>query len=41
MLEAERSRIFGKWIEAHNAILFKVARAYGSTDADREDLFTI
>src|SRR5882724_5513446 len=39
MLVAERNRIFGQWIEAHKAILFKVARAYGSAHADREDLF--
>jgi RNA polymerase sigma-70 factor (ECF subfamily) len=39
MLDAERSRIFGEWIEAHKAILFKVARAYGATHSDREDLF--
>ncbi|RXZ65746.1 RNA polymerase sigma factor [Pelagerythrobacter rhizovicinus] len=39
MTDAERNRIFESWIEAHKAILFKVARAYGSTHADREDLF--
>lgn len=39
MTDAERNRIFESWIEAHRAILFKVARAYGSTHADREDLF--
>jgi RNA polymerase sigma-70 factor (ECF subfamily) len=39
MLEAERNRIFGKWIDAHKAILFKVARAYGFAHADRQDLF--
>ncbi|MGV2496728.1 RNA polymerase sigma factor [Pelagerythrobacter aerophilus] len=39
MTDAERNRIFEEWIEAHKAILFKVARAYGSTHADREDLF--
>ena len=39
MLDAERNRIFGEWIEGHKAILFKVARAYGSTHPDREDLF--
>jgi len=39
MSEAERNQIFGEWIEAHKAILFKVARAYGTTHADREDLF--
>ena len=39
MLDNERDQIFGKWVEAHKAILFKVARAYGATHADREDLF--
>src|SRR4051812_30176694 len=27
MLDGERDRTFGEWIEAHKAILFKVARA--------------
>lgn len=39
MLDDERNRIFGEWIEAHKAILFKVARAYGTRHPDREDLF--
>ena len=39
MTDGERDRIFREWIEGHKAILFKVARAYGSTHADREDLF--
>lgn len=39
MLDAERSRVFEGWIEAHKAILFKVARVYGATHSDREDLF--
>ena len=39
MLDGERDQVFGKWIEAHKAILFKVARAYGTTHPDREDLF--
>ncbi|MEZ4448328.1 MAG: RNA polymerase sigma factor [Nannocystaceae bacterium] len=39
MNEGERARIFESWIAAHKAILFKVARAYGSTHSDREDLF--
>lgn len=39
MQEAERNRVFEGWMEAHGAILFKVARAYGATLADREDLF--
>lgn len=39
MLDGERNQIFEGWIEAHKAILFKVARAYGITHSDREDLF--
>jgi len=39
MQDGERNRIFEGWIEAHKAILFKVARAYGASHADREDLF--
>ena len=39
MLDTERDAIFETWMEAHKAILFKVARAYGSTHSDREDLF--
>jgi RNA polymerase sigma-70 factor (ECF subfamily) len=39
MPDAERYATFEKWIGAHKAILFKVARAYGADHADREDLF--
>jgi RNA polymerase sigma-70 factor (ECF subfamily) len=39
MTDGERNQVFGEWIESHKAILFKVARAYGSTHPDREDLF--
>jgi RNA polymerase sigma-70 factor, ECF subfamily len=39
MLDADRNRVFESWIDAHKAILFKVARVYGATHADREDLF--
>lgn len=39
MLDSERNRIFGEWLERHKAILFKVARAYGTSRSDREDLF--
>ena len=39
MLEAERTRVFESWIDAHKAILFKVARVYGASHSDREDLF--
>src|SRR5262245_42002500 len=39
MLVAERNRILQGRLEAHKSILFKVARAYGATHSDREDLF--
>jgi RNA polymerase sigma-70 factor (ECF subfamily) len=39
MLKAKRDQVFSEWMEAHQAILFKVARVYGVTHADREDLF--
>jgi RNA polymerase sigma-70 factor, ECF subfamily len=39
MLDAERNRVFESWIDAHKAILFKVARVYGATPSDHEDLF--
>jgi RNA polymerase sigma-70 factor (ECF subfamily) len=39
MEDSERKGIFEAWLAAHQAVLFKVARAYGSTHADREDLF--
>jgi len=39
MTETERDRIFGEWLEAHKAILFKVSRAYGAAHSDSEDLF--
>jgi RNA polymerase sigma-70 factor (ECF subfamily) len=39
MLAAERNTVFQSWMEAHTAILYKVARAYGATHSDREDLF--
>jgi RNA polymerase sigma-70 factor (ECF subfamily) len=39
MLGSERNRVFESWIDAHKAILFKVARVYGVTHSDREDLF--
>ena len=39
MLAAERNAVFRNWMEAHTAILYKVARAYGATHSDREDLF--
>ena len=39
MLDAERNRVFESWMDAHKAILLKVARVYGATHSDREDLF--
>ena len=39
MLNAERNRVCEGWIDAHKAILIKVARVYCATDSDREDLF--
>jgi len=39
MPNAERNRVFENWIDAHKPILFKVARVYGASHADREDLF--
>ncbi len=39
MTDGERNQVFGEWLEAHKAILFKVARAYGASHADRQDLF--
>jgi RNA polymerase sigma-70 factor (ECF subfamily) len=39
MTDDGRTLIFEQWIEAHKAILFKVARAYGTTHSDRDDLF--
>jgi RNA polymerase sigma-70 factor (ECF subfamily) len=39
MTDGERNAIFEGWLDAHKAILFKVARAYGAGHADREDLF--
>ena len=39
MLDSERNRIFGDWLDAHKATLFKVVRAYAFEHADRQDLF--
>ncbi|HET6523830.1 RNA polymerase sigma factor [Sphingopyxis sp.] len=39
MTDIERNTIFQDWMAAHKTILFKVARAYGATHSDREDLF--
>lgn len=39
MRQTEQNAILEGWMDAHKGILFKVARAYGTTHADREDLF--
>jgi len=39
MPKTKRNQVFEEWMDTHKAILFKVARAYGATHADREDLF--
>jgi RNA polymerase sigma-70 factor, ECF subfamily len=39
MLDNERERIFGDWLETHKGTLFKVVRAYAFDQADRQDLF--
>src|SRR6187401_2683272 len=39
VLHSERDRIFGEWLTAHKAILFKVAHVYAFEHADRQDLF--
>ena len=39
MLDSERDRIFGEWLDAHKGTLFKVVRAYACEHADRQDLF--
>jgi len=39
MQDTERNTIFQAWLEAHKAIAFKIARVYGTTHADRQDLF--
>jgi RNA polymerase sigma-70 factor (ECF subfamily) len=36
---ADRGKVLQEWLAAHRAILFKVARAYGATHSDRDDLF--
>ncbi len=39
MHDSERERIFGKWLESHKGILFKIVHAYALEHADRQDLF--
>jgi RNA polymerase sigma-70 factor (ECF subfamily) len=37
--ERERQRTFENWLALHKALIFKVVRAYTTSDADRDDLF--
>jgi RNA polymerase sigma-70 factor (ECF subfamily) len=37
--EAEQQKIFNEWLEKHQALIFKIVRAYAITPMDQEDLF--
>lgn len=39
MTETEQKEIFGKWLKAYKALLFKVVRVYAFDTDDQEDLF--
>lgn len=39
MTEQEQKSIFEDWLDQHQALLFKVVRAYAVQHVDREDLF--
>jgi RNA polymerase sigma-70 factor (ECF subfamily) len=39
MTEEQQQDQFRKWLQAHQALLFKVVRAYAKTEEDRNDLF--
>jgi RNA polymerase sigma-70 factor (ECF subfamily) len=39
MQDPQRNLTFEAWMATHQPILFKVARAYGNSAADRDDLF--
>ena len=39
MSEQERKGIFEQWLQQHQALLFKVVRAYAVQKADQDDLF--
>ncbi|MES2777951.1 MAG: RNA polymerase sigma factor [Bacteroidota bacterium] len=39
MTEHQQQHIFESWLHQHQALLFKVIRAYAFTDMDRDDLF--
>jgi RNA polymerase sigma-70 factor, ECF subfamily len=36
--DASREAVFRRWLEQHTGLVFKVARAFASSDADRDDL---
>jgi RNA polymerase sigma-70 factor, ECF subfamily len=36
--EESREALFKRWLEHHTGLVFKVARAFAPTDADRDDL---
>lgn len=39
MTEQEQQQIFEQWLEQYKPLIFKIVRAYGATDMDRDDLF--
>ena len=39
MTEIEQEEIFGQWLEAYKALLFKVVRVYAFDADDQDDLF--
>lgn len=39
MKESEQRKIFDEWLDGYRALLFKIIRAYASTDEDQNDLF--
>ena len=39
MTENEQKHIFKSWLDQHQALIFKVVRAYAFTDMDKDDLF--
>jgi RNA polymerase sigma-70 factor (ECF subfamily) len=36
--EEERQRVFKSWLQEHTGLIFKVARAFASSEADQQDL---
>lgn len=39
MTDTQQEAVFSDWLRAHQALLFKVVRAYAKTEEDRNDLF--